>query len=108
MRLKAACGVGVAVLAMAILVGSSDGQGKTKGQLPQGWKDLGLTAAQKEKVYEINAKFKARLDQLDEQEKAIRAEMKAEQFKVLTDDQKEKLKKLVTGEAVPDKKDDKK
>jgi hypothetical protein len=97
----------VGFLGLILLVGNSEGQGEPKkgkdgkvtGQLPQNWKELNLTAAQKEKVYEVNAKFKARLDALAEQEKAIKAEQKAEQYKILTADQKEMLQKIITGEA---------
>jgi Spy/CpxP family protein refolding chaperone len=100
--------LGVGFLGVALLVGNSDGQvgepkkgkdGKATGQLPQGWKELNLTAAQKEKVYEVNAKFKAKLDALTEQEKAIRAEQKAEQYKILTAEQKDALIKNIAGEA---------
>ena len=99
--------LGVAFLGVALFVGSSDGQGEPKktkdgkitGQLPQGWKELNLTAVQKEKVYEINSKYKAKLDALVEQEKALQQELKAERVKILTNEQKEMLQKSAIGEA---------
>ena len=116
--------LGVAFLGVALLVGSSDGQGEPKktkdgkvtGTLPQGWKELNLTAAQKEKVYEVNAKYKSKLDALTEQEKALKQEQKSEQIKILTSEQKEMLQKIAIGESpkktadIPKKtaKDDKK
>jgi Spy/CpxP family protein refolding chaperone len=113
--------LGVGILGVAFLVGTSDGggepkkekDGKMKGFLPQGWKDLNLTQAQKEKVYEIQAKYKAKLDGLKEQEKFLKQEEKSDLAKILTDDQKETLRKNVLGEnpkkAIEEKKaDDKK
>jgi len=104
-----AVSLGVAILGVALLVGSSDGQGggepkKTKdgkitGTLPQGWKELNLTAVQKEKVYELNAKYKSKIDALVEQEKALQQELIAERVKVLTSEQKEMLQKRAVGES---------
>ncbi|MEI7684963.1 MAG: hypothetical protein WCL32_08040 [Planctomycetota bacterium] len=103
MRLMALLGVGV--LGMAFLVGSSEGGGekkeketKAKGFLPQGWKDLGLSAAQKEKIYELQTKYKAKYEDLKEQEKKLKLEEKGDLVKILTDDQKETLKKNALGE----------
>lgn len=103
MRLTALLGAGI--LGVAFLVGSSEGGGekkekdtKAKGYLPQGWKDLGLTAAQKEKVYEIQTKYKAKFDDLKEQEKKFKQEEKTDLVKILTDEQKETLKKNALGE----------
>ena len=103
-RMRWSALVGAGILGMAFLVGSSEGggkdakDGKIKGFLPSGWKDLGLTAAQKEKVYEMQAKYKAKYEDLKEQEKKFKQEEKAELSKILTDEQRETLKKLVLGE----------
>ena len=98
---------GLGILGLALLVGTSESQEKkTKGQLPPGWKDLNLTAAQKEKVYEINAEFKKKIDDLNKQIKTLQQEHKKAQVAVLTDEQKEQLQKIVIGETK--KKDDKK
>ena len=103
MRLTALLGVGV--LGVAFLVGSSEGGGakkekdtKAKGFLPQGWKDLSLTAAQKEKIYEIQTKYKAKHEDLKDQEKKLKQEEKSDLVKTLTDEQKETLKKNALGE----------
>ena len=106
--------LGVGIMGLAMLVGTSEGggqakkekEGKIKGFLPQGWKDLNLSAAQKEKVYETQAKYKAKIDALDEQKKVLKQEEKADLVKILTDDQRELLRKLTIGEG-PKKKDDK-
>lgn len=97
--------VGMAILGLAFLVGTGASQDakkdppKTKGQLPPGWKDLGLSNEQKLEVYKIQGKFKAKIKALEDQIKEVRAEEKQEMVKVLTADQKEKLQKSVTGEA---------
>jgi Spy/CpxP family protein refolding chaperone len=108
--------LGVGFLGMALLVGNSEGQGEAKknkdgkvtGQLPQYWKGLNLTAAQKEKVYEVDAKYKAKLDALAAQEETLRTEQKAERYKILTEDQKAALQKIIAGEAPAKKAIDKK
>lgn len=93
--------LGAGVLTIALLVSSGQSQekeGKIKGMLPPGWKDLGLTAAQKEKIYGIMAQYKAKAEALDEQKKALKLEEKGEMSKVLTDTQKELLRKITLGE----------
>ena len=110
--------LGVGILSVALLVSGSEGgggggepkkgkDGKATGFLPQNWKELNLTAAQKEKVYETQAKYKAKLEALKEQEKALKQEEKADLGKILTDDQREMLRKIVVGENTK-KKDEKK
>ena len=105
--------IGFAILGMALLVGSGAGQGtdtkKAKGFLPPGWKDLDLSADQKDKAYKILADYKTKFNDLKETEKKLRAEEKTELGKLLTDAQKDKLKSAVVGEPkkkVDDKKSD--
>ncbi|MCS7046064.1 MAG: hypothetical protein NZO58_06885 [Gemmataceae bacterium] len=95
------------LLAMALLVGASPSQekkDKIKGQLPPGWKDLDLTPAQKEEVYKINAEYKAKIDELTKKIKELEAERNQARLKVLTEAQRQKLAKLVTGEDAKDSK----
>lgn len=100
----------VAFFSIAFLVGSSDGQGegkKTKDGkaiMPAGWKELDLTAVQREKLTEVTSKYNAKLKALAEQETALKAELKAEQYKILTTEQKDKLIKKITGESAPKEK----
>jgi Spy/CpxP family protein refolding chaperone len=100
----------VAFLGVALLVGSSDGQGEGKKSkdgkaiMPAGWKDLDLTAVQREKLTEVTSKYNAKLKALAEQETALKAELKAEQYKILTSEQKDKLIKKITGESAPKEK----
>jgi Spy/CpxP family protein refolding chaperone len=107
MRLARAL-AGCALLATLALL-SSDGvlsqekkdstKGKVKGQLPQGWSKLDLTAAQKEEIYKINGDSKEKVDKLQAEIDKIRAETAKKRIAVLTEEQKKKLAELVTGES---------
>jgi hypothetical protein len=65
-----------------------------KGQLPRGWKALGLTDEQKKKVLTTRAKFAAKRQALEEQIKALKAEEMTALEKLLTDAQKQRLTEL--------------
>lgn len=92
---------GLGILSLALLVSASDSQekkGKAKGQLPAGWKALNLTEAQKEKVYEINAEYKSKIDELSKKVKELESQRNKARVAVLTDEQRQQLAKLVIGE----------
>ena len=72
---------------------------KAKGQLPQNWKDLGLTEDQKQKVYTIQQKHGDEIDKLEAQIKSIKETIKKERFEVLTPEQKKKLEEIFKGKA---------
>jgi hypothetical protein len=106
-RIVAGC-----AMVAALLLLSSDGlfsqdkkdkEGKVKGQLPQGWSKLGLSAAQKEEVYKLNAEHKAGVDKLKEEIAKLDAELVKKRLAVLNEDQRKKLREMVGGE--PDPKD---
>ena len=67
---------------------------KERGQLPQGWKKIGLSDDQVQKIYAIQSQHRAKISKLAAEIKALRAEERREMFRVLTDDQKAKLRKL--------------
>lgn len=102
--------LGFCILGVALLVGTSASQekDKIKGQLPPGWKELKLSEAQKEKVYEVNAAFKAKIDALNKQIKMLESDRKKAQVAVLTDEQKELLAKIVLGDTKKKEEDKKK
>jgi Spy/CpxP family protein refolding chaperone len=106
--------VGMAIFGMALLVGTGTSQDakkdpeKIKGQLPPGWKGLGLSKDQVLEIYKVQTKFKAKIKALEDQIKEAKSEEKQAMVKVLTEDQKEKLRNLVTGESPKDKKSDSK
>jgi len=97
---------GRALLATLVLL-SSDGvlsqekkekEGKTKGQLPQGWSKLDLTAAQKEDIYKINREHKDKVDKLKEEIRKLDEEYTKKRVAVLTDEQRKKLIDIVAGD----------
>jgi len=71
---------------------------KSVNRLPANFGKLGLTDAQRDKVYAINDKYEPQLDALEEQVKALRAKRTAETEAVLTVEQK-KILKDITDEA---------
>jgi hypothetical protein len=91
---------GCTLLATLVLL-SSDGAlsqdkkdktpARIKGQLPQGWGELGLSAAQKENVYKVNAEYKEKIDKLNVEIDKLRAEQNKKRLAVLTDEQRKKL-----------------
>jgi tRNA U34 5-carboxymethylaminomethyl modifying GTPase MnmE/TrmE len=102
---------GCAMIATLVLL-SSDGvlsqekkdkAGKITGQLPQGWKDLNLSASQKEEVYKINAETKEKVDKLEAEIKKIRDEQSKKRLAVLNDEQRKKLRDTVGGDEPKDK-----
>ena len=101
--------LGSAILGLALMVSVGAAQDKKiKGQLPAGFKDLDLTAAQVEKIYSINAEYKTKLDALAKQVAELKSQQKKAQGAVLTDDQKSKYTAFLTGEAAKAKKKDEK
>jgi Spy/CpxP family protein refolding chaperone len=106
MRLARAL-AGCALLATLVLL-SSDGvlsqekQGKegakTKGQLPQGWGKLDLTAVQKDEIYKLNREYKDKTDKLSNEIKKLNDELAKKRVAVLTDEQRKKLIDLVAGD----------
>lgn len=102
---------GVIIFSFAVLVGvgtsqegKKDDPKKAKGMLPAGFKDLGLTADQKGKIYSIQAEYKTKTAELEKKLKELRFMESQEIFKVLTDDQREKYLKA-KGVETKDKKE---
>lgn len=67
---------------------------KPVNRLPSNYGKLGLTDAQRDKVYAINDKFEPQLDALEEQLKTLRAKRTSETEAVLTVEQKKVLKDI--------------
>jgi Spy/CpxP family protein refolding chaperone len=81
------------VITAGTIVGQE--KGKAKGQLPSGWSKLGLSDEQKQKVYEIQAKYKAKIEDLEKQIKEAKDHQRKDELAVLTDAQKKKLKDML-------------
>lgn len=80
---------------------------KAKGQLRMHWKQLGLGDDQVQKIYKVQAEYKAKIDVLEAQVKALKDEQYAKEVEVLTADQKKRLAELDAFKD-PTKPDDKK
>jgi flagellar motility protein MotE (MotC chaperone) len=93
--------VGCVTLAVVLVVPSGSGQekDKTKGILPQYFKNLNLTATQKEAIYKLQKETKDKLKELDEKKDQLKAAEKTEIMKVLTEEQKKLYLKLVAGDS---------
>lgn len=89
----------VALAGAVLLVGTGMSQDtrKVKGMLPAGWKALELSPAQKEKVYTIQSTYRDKIAALEKQLDDIKAAQSAEMVSVLTDAQKEKLRRFLLG-----------
>ena len=98
---------GLGLLVLALFVGGAATQGpkKTKGTMPPGFKDLDLSAAQKDKIYEILSDYKSKISALDKQIKDLKAEEQQKLFKLLTEEQRDKYLKAKGFEVKDDKKD---
>jgi hypothetical protein len=117
--------MGGAVLAVALLTGWLSGDDKkpdkkpddkdppvvvVRGTLPTHYKRLGLSDEQKENVYKIRGRYKARIDALTKQIRDLQKEERTKLEEVLTEAQKTRLKELRAGETAQpakDKADDK-
>jgi len=92
------------VLGIVLLAGPGASQEKKpKGQLPQHWKKLDLSKEQVGKIYSIQGTYKTKIKGLKDQIAALEKQEKGEMLKVLTDEQKEKLRQILLGESSPAK-----
>jgi len=100
---RASIAAGVAVIGLALLVADrgfsqqdkTEPAPKVKGQLPKLWSKIGLSDEQKQKVFATRATFGAKIDDLKLKIKRLQSEEKAELEKILTDDQKTALRRLL-------------
>ena len=67
---------------------------KTTRQLPQGWKQLGLSDEQKKKIHGIQDDYRPRIANLKKQLDDLQHEERAKMYDVLTADQKKALKEI--------------
>jgi Spy/CpxP family protein refolding chaperone len=72
---------------------------KAKGQLPQNWKQLGLTDDQTQKVYKVQTKYNEDIDKLKAQIEELKAKMAKERNEVLTPEQKKRLEDILKAKA---------
>lgn len=70
---------------------------KTKGVLPANWKKVGLTDAQVQDIYKVQAKHNDEIDKLEAKIKEHKATRDKEMKAILTPDQKKRLDDILTG-----------
>jgi hypothetical protein len=96
--------IGAAILGMAFLVGSGasqDAKKETKAKtsyVPAGWKVLGLSKDQTAEFAKIHNSYKGKIKDLEDKILEAKTQEKQEMVKLLTEDQKDKLRKLVIPE----------
>jgi hypothetical protein len=62
--------------------------------LPQGWRQLGLSDEQKNKIYAIEDEYGPKIASLKKQLEALEKEERAKRYDVLTEEQKKRLKEI--------------
>jgi Spy/CpxP family protein refolding chaperone len=77
---------------------SEDKPTKLKGFLPPNFKKLGLTDKQVQEIYKVQAEYKDRIDDLKAKMKKLQEAQKEAIEKVLTPEQRQRLKEIRTGE----------
>src|SRR4051812_21357393 len=99
--------MGVLVLTAAVLAcgwwaGDNRADDKTpvrvRGNLPPGFKKLGLSADQTQEVYRIRASYRSRIDELQAKIDQLRKEERLALDKVLTPAQRDRLREIRSGE----------
>jgi len=100
--------IAVVVLLSAAAVTGQDKKAKNK-QLPQNYGKLGLSDDQKKRIYAIQDEYGDKIADLAKQLETLRKKQREEMAAVLTDDQKDALKKILSEKAgdtkpAPDKK----
>jgi hypothetical protein len=78
---------------------------KLTGHLPANWAKLGLSTEQRQDIYKLQLKYTTKIEKLKAEIEALKAEEDTERYKVLTDEQKKKLKEIKLGEKPADRKD---
>jgi hypothetical protein len=91
---------GLGILCLAFLVGAGTSQdakkdkdakkeGKVKGMLPAGFKDLGLSAEQVQKIYTVQTEYNMKIADLTKQINELKSKRSKEEFNVLTPAQRD-------------------
>lgn len=76
-------------------------KGKEQRRLPLGWSKLGLTEKQKDDVFKFQDDHKRKVEELKDQIATLDTEMVKGRLKVLTEEQRQKLRDSVGGDPPP-------
>lgn len=71
---------------------------KFKGSLPSRWGQIGLSEDQKQNVYKIQGQYRDEIDKLQAKIEDLKAQQKKEMERILTEEQKKRLRELLLGE----------
>jgi TolA-binding protein len=71
---------------------------KFKGSLPSRWGQIGLSEDQKQHVYKIQSQYRDEIDKLQAKIEELKSQQKKEMEKLLTEEQKKRLRELLLGE----------
>lgn len=97
-RIGVALSIGIVGLALVLISFSTDAsaqKGEKGKKLPEHWSKLGLSAEQKEKMYKVQAEYGGKIDQLKKQLKKLETDQKHDLAQILTDTQKDQLRKIL-------------
>lgn len=92
-RTLAATGLSL-LFAVARLLTAGDEKTTPKVDRLSGWGKLELTDSQKKELYGIEAEYSAKIEDLEDQLKKLKEQRESKMLKVLTDEQRKKLKEL--------------
>lgn len=67
---------------------------KARGRLPNNWGKLGITTTQREKIYDIQARYNEQIDALEAQLAELKMKRDQEAEAVLTPEQRKQLQQL--------------
>jgi hypothetical protein len=91
-----ALSVSVTVMQEEIRAGD-DSKTRIRGTLPPNFGKIGLSDEQKQQIYRVQAKYGAKIDELEKQIETLKAERTAEYHKVLTPAQRKRLEEIRSG-----------
>jgi hypothetical protein len=91
-----------ALLAGGVLFGEQQPSSKSKGKLPRFWSKLGLSDEQRKRVASIQTEYKVKIDALKAEISKLDEDERRELGKILTDVQREELKKIIASQALSD------
>src|SRR5262249_13886441 len=87
------------LIAVGTIVGQEKGQDKGKTRLPPNWNKLDLNSEQKEKIRKLQEKYGTQIDELKSKIRDLEEKLRKEEYDVLSDQQKAKLKDIAASKA---------
>ena len=98
----------IALLIAVAVLGGDDKTDAPKRTLPAGWNKLGLSEAQKQKVFATRAEYQTKIDELKKQIRDLEMKQREDLQKILTEAQKARLRAVLAERSAPASNDDKK